>query len=261
MFPLRVTNRRRVCMKESVSRLQLHSIWTALLDKHVDSGPYLLSSFFPSFIRKGPNMSTPQFVKGGSSIVLSVGRSAIFCSPSFPHNNRHLTHFPIKLLTIVLHWTTQNPLLLISLMVSPLPPWAVFWWHHSTINLVMQLSLVSISSPIFGWIFTEFCLTLELKIFLYLRIHATTLFILIQSDINDFNLSKIPSFIEMVWIFISLLTFGSSSCISFTGFCLGRWNSDFYRNSGQLNEKCRCFFFDLVNPCDAQPAGFIFDGA
>ena len=68
------------------------------------------------------NRILPQFVKGGSSIVLSVGRSAIFCSPSFPHNNRHLTHFPIKLLTIVLHRTTQNPLLLISLMVSPLPP-------------------------------------------------------------------------------------------------------------------------------------------
>ena len=122
MFPLRATKRCRACMKESVCRLQVHSIWTALLDKHVNSAPYLLSSFLPSFIRKGPNMSTPQFVKGDSSVILSVGRSAIFCSPSFPHNNRHLTHFPTKLLTIVLHQKTQNPLLLISLMVSPLPP-------------------------------------------------------------------------------------------------------------------------------------------
>ena len=122
LFPLRATNQQRACMKESVSRLQVHSIWTALLDKHVNSAPYLLSSFLPSFIRKGPNMSTPQFVKGGSSIVLSVGRSAICCSPSFPCNNQHLTHFLTKLLTIVLHRTTQNPLLLISLMVSPLSP-------------------------------------------------------------------------------------------------------------------------------------------
>ena len=143
MFPLRTTKRRRACMKESVSRLQVHSIWTTLLDKDVNSAPYLLSSFLPSFIRKGPNMSAPQFVKGSSSIVLSVGRSVIFCSPSFPCNNRHLTHFPTKLLTIALHRTNQNQVLLISLMVSPLSPWAVFWWHHSTINLVMQLSLLS----------------------------------------------------------------------------------------------------------------------
>ena len=122
MFPLRATKRCRACMKESVSRLQVHSIWTALLDKHVNSAPNLLSSFLSSFIRKGPNMSTPQFVKGDSSVILSVGRSAIFCSPSFPHNNQHLTHFPTKLLTIVLHRKTQNPLLLISLMVRPLPP-------------------------------------------------------------------------------------------------------------------------------------------
>ena len=40
IFPLRATNRRRACMKESVSRLQVHSIWTALLDKHVHSAPY-----------------------------------------------------------------------------------------------------------------------------------------------------------------------------------------------------------------------------
>ena len=63
--PLCATKQCRACMKESVSGLKVHSIWTALLDKHVNSALYLLSSFLPSFIRKVPNMSTPQFVKGG----------------------------------------------------------------------------------------------------------------------------------------------------------------------------------------------------
>ena len=103
-------------------RLQVHSIWTPLLDKHINSAPYYLSSFLRSFIRKGPNKSTPQFVKGCLSTLLSVGRSAIFYSPSFSRISRHLTHFPTKLLTIVLHRMTQNPLLLISLMASSLPP-------------------------------------------------------------------------------------------------------------------------------------------
>ena len=107
IFPLRATNRRRASMKESVPRSQVRSIWTILLEKHVNITPFLISSSLPSFIIKGPNMSTPQFVYGSSSILLSVSRSAIFCSPSFPRNNRHLIHFPTKLLTIVLHWTPK----------------------------------------------------------------------------------------------------------------------------------------------------------
>ena len=224
-------------------------------------------------------------------------------------------------------------MLLVSLMVSPHPPWAVFWWHHSIINLVMQLSLPSttgwtsvkckfdflslsptLSSPFYQWMdivcltlilfinvflspcisvstsslnaccwcnliisccassinktsspivgrtLTEFRLTLDLKIFLCLRIHATNLFIFLQSDISVSNLSKIPSFMEMVWTFISLLTSGSSSWISSNEFCLGHWNSHFHINSGPLNQRSRCFLFDPVKPRDVQPAGFIFDG-
>ena len=53
------------------------------------------------------------------------------------------------------------------------------------------------SRCIVGWTLAEFCLTFELnKIFLYLRIHATTVFILLQLDINDSDPSKIPSFME-----------------------------------------------------------------
>ena len=107
------------CLKawinESVSILHVHSVWTALIAKQVKSAPYLFSSFLPSFIKKGPNMSTPQFVNGGPSRVLSFGKSAIFCSPSLPLSRRRLTHF--KFLTTVLHLTTQKPLLLTSLSV------------------------------------------------------------------------------------------------------------------------------------------------
>ena len=129
-------------------------------------------------------------------------------------------------------------------------------------NLIISCCASSsneISSPVVRRTSPEFCLNLGLKIFLYLRIYATTLFILFQSDINDSNLSKIPSFMEMMWTFIYLLTSGSSSWISSTGFCLRHWNSDFHRNPGPLNQRCRCFLFDPVNPRHAQSAGFIFD--
>ena len=93
--------------------------------KHVKSAPYLFSSFLPSFIRNGPNISTPQLVNGVPSNVLSFDRSTIFCSPKFPQTIRHLKHFSIRFLKIVLYLTTQKPLLLISLIVSPLSS-----FHH-----------------------------------------------------------------------------------------------------------------------------------
>ena len=142
-FPLLAINRCRACMKESISMLQVYSICTALLAKHVKSVPYLLSSFLPSFIRNVLNVSRRELVNGGPSNDLSFGRSTIFCLPSFPLNNWHLTHFPIRFLAIVLLRTTQKSLLLISFMVSPLPPCATFLRHHSTVNLEMLQSLPS----------------------------------------------------------------------------------------------------------------------
>ena len=62
MFPLLDINCRRACMKVYASMLQVHSICTALLTKHVKSAPYLLSSFLSSFMRNGPNISMPQLV-------------------------------------------------------------------------------------------------------------------------------------------------------------------------------------------------------
>ena len=60
-------NRLKAWINESVSILQVHSIWTALFAKQVKSAPYLFNSFLPSFIKKGPNMSTAQFVNGSPS--------------------------------------------------------------------------------------------------------------------------------------------------------------------------------------------------
>ena len=78
-------------MNKSVSMLHVHSICTVLLTKHV-SALFLSRSYLsPFFIRNGPNISLLQLVNGGPSNVLSFGRSPIFCSPSFPLSNQHLT--------------------------------------------------------------------------------------------------------------------------------------------------------------------------
>ena len=134
-------NSLKAWINESVSMLQVHSLWTALLAKRVKGASYLFSSFLPSFNKKGLNMSTPHLKNGGQSGVQSIGSSATFCSSSFPLNRRHFTQFPTKLLPIMLYLTTQKPLLLTSLIVSPLPPWAVLWLHHLTIKAVVLLLL------------------------------------------------------------------------------------------------------------------------
>ena len=105
--------------------------------------PHISYSPFRFFIKNGPNISTPQLVNGGPSNFLSLGRSVIFSSPSFHLSDWHLTHFPIRLLIIILHQTTQKPLLLFPFIISLLPPCAIFLWHHSTISLGMLPSLPS----------------------------------------------------------------------------------------------------------------------
>ena len=62
----------------------------------------------------------------GTSNVWSLGKTAIFCSPIFPHSNQHLTHILIRLLTKVLYQTTNQPFLLIAFMVSSLLQRATF---------------------------------------------------------------------------------------------------------------------------------------
>ena len=91
MFPLLAINRCRACMNKFISMLHVDSVCTALLTKHVKSSPYLLTSFVPSIIRNGPNISLPKLVNGGPSNVLSFSQSAIFCCPSLPCSNWHMT--------------------------------------------------------------------------------------------------------------------------------------------------------------------------
>lgn len=62
----------------------------------------------------------------GTFNVWSLGETAIFCSPIFPHSNQHLTHFLIRLLTKVMYQTTNQPFLLIAFMVSSLLQQATF---------------------------------------------------------------------------------------------------------------------------------------
>ena len=113
-------NRLKACINESVSILQLRSVWTVLLAKQVKSAPYLFNFFLPSSIKKGPNMSTPHFVNGGPSRVLSVGNSAIICSSNITLSRRHLTHF-LPSFCSLLHLITQKSFLLTSLIYSSLP--------------------------------------------------------------------------------------------------------------------------------------------
>ena len=73
----------QICLSQIKSILQVHPIWIALLVVQLNKwkmSHIFLAPFLPSFIKKGSNMSTPKFVYGGPSRVLSVGRSAIWLS-------------------------------------------------------------------------------------------------------------------------------------------------------------------------------------
>ena len=48
------------------------SVCIALVDRHTYRAPYLLTSFQPSFTRNDPNKSTPQYINGDSSRILSL---------------------------------------------------------------------------------------------------------------------------------------------------------------------------------------------
>ena len=117
-------------IKESVSIFLVISIWMARLAKHVKRAPYRFNVFLLSLMRNGPNMSTPQWVNGGSSFNLSCGKSAIICSPTLPLSYLQVTHLEIIFYTAELLCITQYPEDLISLRVMFLPLCAVFWWHH-----------------------------------------------------------------------------------------------------------------------------------
>ena len=65
---------------------------------------------------------TPQYVKGGASASLCMGRSTVFCSPSPPLSLRHFIHLNKRLLTAALQQVILYPKLLSSFKVASLPP-------------------------------------------------------------------------------------------------------------------------------------------
>ena len=85
-FPLQAMNLHNASMNELVSIKFPTSIWIALLLRQVNNIPYLLISDHLSLMMKGPNMSTPQYVNGGASVILSIRRLAIFYVPNFPQS-------------------------------------------------------------------------------------------------------------------------------------------------------------------------------
>ena len=89
-------------------------------------------------IWKGPNRSTPQYVKGGADVTLSSGRSAIFCSAVVPRRRRHTTQLEMRCLTAEFALTIQYRLLC-WFNVMPLPAWAIFLWVSWMIRSTMKL--------------------------------------------------------------------------------------------------------------------------
>ena len=90
-LPLRPTNLLKLIMNESVLREYTTSICMTLLERQVHRAQYLLTSFWLSPTRNDTNKSNPRYVNGGSSLILSLGKSAIFCCWSLPLNCLHQT--------------------------------------------------------------------------------------------------------------------------------------------------------------------------
>ena len=75
--------------------LKAHSIWTVLLDKHVNIAPYFLNPFYPSFIRKRQNMSTPQLLKVVHQLFYQLADLPSF-APKFPSQQLIFNTFPYQ---------------------------------------------------------------------------------------------------------------------------------------------------------------------
>ena len=76
-------------------------------------------------------------MNGGSSFVLSSGKSAIICSPTYLLNLWQVMHFDISLFTTEFPCITQYLEDLISVSVIFLLLCTVFSWHHLLIKFVI----------------------------------------------------------------------------------------------------------------------------
>ena len=61
-----------------------------------------------TFTTKGPNIPAPQILKGASSLILSLGRSAIFCCWNLSLRCLHLRHFDTIDLTTMFNTMTKK---------------------------------------------------------------------------------------------------------------------------------------------------------
>lgn len=87
----------RALIKLDVPIDSMSSISTARMLRHVKSTVHLLLFAAPLWVRwvemvLGPNTSRPMFVKGGSMLRRSDGRSAIFCSTGLSRSLLHMIH-------------------------------------------------------------------------------------------------------------------------------------------------------------------------
>ena len=143
-------------------------VWMALLDRQVYGAPYFLTSFRSSFTINEPNNSTPQYVNGGASFILSLGKPAIFCCWTLSLNCLHLTHFKMIHLTKELHLlVTQKSENLIWFTVMPPPAWATcprYQRTNSSKFCMILLTALGVASHLLALTFEFFS---QLLIFLH----------------------------------------------------------------------------------------------
>ena len=89
-FHLRQMNLRNASVNELVPMKFATSLWIPLLFRQVNKIQYLLISDRLSLMMREPNMSTPQYVNGGASIIIYIDRSTILRVPNFSRSLRQV---------------------------------------------------------------------------------------------------------------------------------------------------------------------------
>ena len=122
-------------MNQCSESIQPQCVWPYLTDKYTEHHIFwLLPTILHKKWTKQVHRSTPQYVNGGSSLILSWGKSPNFCRWSLSLYCLHLTHFKMIHLTKELHLVTQKSKDLIWLIVMPQPAWATCSWYQRTTN-------------------------------------------------------------------------------------------------------------------------------
>lgn len=99
--------------------------------------PYRFRSDRRSRMMNGPNISKPQYVKGGEGSNCSLGRSASRCIDVLPRRILHFTHLEMMNLTKEFPLIIQKPLNLSSFKVELRPACCNARWKCSMIRFVV----------------------------------------------------------------------------------------------------------------------------